>query len=313
MTYQTVEERQMSRYLLGQLGDQEQKQLEERLMTQNDSFEQLQVLEDELIDEYLKNTLSEKDREDFEKHFLSAPERHQKVRFATALRSYLATANEGKETEHSKVSLWQTFWAALRTPSPTLSYGLSLAMLAVLVGSLWMAGTIRHLNTEVAQIRTKQSLSREKEQQLQRQLEEQRGRSVELEQQLFLAQTQMPKVSDNSSDPVVALALTPGLVRDTGTLNKLTISSDTLLVALRLELADQTYENYRVMLQDSQGSEICIRNKVKPKRLGTNPFIILTFPADILPPDDYFLKLSGASKTGEFDPLGNYSFRVLRR
>jgi hypothetical protein len=312
MTYQTVEERQMSRYLLGQLGDQEQKQLEERLMTQDDSFEQLQVLEDELIDEYLKNKLSERDREDFEKHFLS-PERRQRLRFATALRSYVATANEGKEREHSKVSLWQTFWAALRTPSPTLSYGLSLAMLAVLVGSLWMAGTIRHLNTEVARVRTEQGSLQAREQQLQRQLEEQRGHSVELEQQLLLAQAQSPKVSENSSAALVALALTPGLVRDAGTSNNLTISSDTRLVALRLELADQTYESYRVVLQDSQGSEICILNKVKPKRLGTNPFITLTFPADILPPDDYSLKLSGASKTGEFDPLDNYRFRVVRR
>ena len=303
----------MSRYLLGQLGDQEQKQLEELLMTQDDSFEQLQVLEDELIDEYLKNTLSEKDREDFEKHFLSAPERHQKVRFATALRSYVATANEGKETEHSRVSLWQTFWAALRTPSPTLSYGLSLAMLAVLVGSLWMAGTIRHLNTEVAQIRIERSLSREKEQQLQRQLEEERRHNQELALQLNSAQGQGQKTPETASSALLALVLTPGLVRDSGTLQKLTISSDTQLVELKLELADHKYKTYRVVCQDSAGAEVFTFNKTKPKRVGSNVFVVLTFPADVLPSDDYSLKLSGETNTGELDPLYSYSFRVLSK
>jgi hypothetical protein len=84
------------------------RQIEEQLMTRDDLFQQLQVLEDELIDEYLKNTLSVRDREAFEKHFLSSPERHQKVEFAQAFRSYVAVANEGTEKEHSKSSFWQS-------------------------------------------------------------------------------------------------------------------------------------------------------------------------------------------------------------
>jgi hypothetical protein len=313
MSYDTAEEKQLCQYLLGKLAEDEQRQIEEQLMTRDDLFQQLQVLEDELIDGYLREALSEKDREAFEKHFLSSPERHQKVEFAQVFRSYVAVANEPAKKVPSKSSPWQTFWAALRTPAPVLRYGFPILLVGALAGGLRMGSTIQRLSTEVARVRTEQGSLQAREQQLQRQLEEQRGRSVELEQQLFLAQAQSPKVSENSSAAVVALALTPGLVREAGTSNNLTISSDTRLVKLRLELADQTYENYRVVLQDSQDSEICIRNKVKPNRLGTNPFILLTFSADILPPDDYSLKLSGASKTGEFDPLGNYSFRVVRR
>jgi len=265
MTHEKVEERQIGQYLLGQLGDSEQQQLEERLMTQDDLFEQLQVLEDELIDEYLKNTLSVQDREDFEKHFLSAPERRKKLRFA-AFRSYVATANEGTEKEHSKSSFWQTLWAALRTHSPTLSYGLPVAVLGAFLGCLWMAGTVRRLHTEVAQIRTEQGGWQEREQQLQQQLEEQRRRSQELEQQLVLAQAQGQKLPKTPLSTLVALVLTPGLVRDSGTSKRLTISSDTRLVELRLELADQKYENYRVVLQDDEGSEILALNKAKPEQ-----------------------------------------------
>ena len=238
MTHETAEEKQLCQYLLGKLAEDEQRQLEEQLMTQANLFEQLEVLEDELIDEYLRNTLSNKDREGFEKHFLSSPERHQKLRFAQAFRSYVAVANEGKEKEPSKSSLWQTLWATLRAQTPVLSYGLPVVILGGFLGGLWMAGTIQRLQTEVAQVRTEQGSFQEREQQLQQQLEEQRRRSQELEQQLALAQAQPKPGLENRLSAMVAFALTAGVVRDSGTSNRVTISSDTRLVELRLELGE---------------------------------------------------------------------------
>lgn len=312
MTYAKVWEKQIGQYLLGQLEDTEQRQLEERLMTQDDLFQQVQVLEDELIDEYLKNALSAQDRADFEKHFLSAPERRQKLRFAESFRSYVATAHEGTGKQPSKSSFWQTLWAGLRTLAPALRYGFAALLVGVLVGGLRMASTIQRLNTQVAQIRTEKGSLQEREQQLQQQLEEQRRRSQELEQQLALTQAPGHKRPETSLS-TLAVVLTAGLVRDSGTSNRLTITADTHLVELRLELADPKYDNYRVVLQDGEGSEIRAVNKAKPQRLGSNQYIIVTLAAKDLPTDDYLLKLSGASKTGELDPITSYSVSVRRR
>ena len=102
MNHHTAEEKQLCQYLLGKLAEDVQRRLEEKLMTQANLLEQLEVLEDELIDEYLRNALSDKDRESFEEHFLSSPERHQKLKFAQAFRSYVAVGNEGKEKEPSR-------------------------------------------------------------------------------------------------------------------------------------------------------------------------------------------------------------------
>ena len=311
MNHQTAEEKQLCQYLLGKLAEDVQRQVEEQLMTQDNLLEQVQVLEDELIDEYLRNSLSDKDREAFEKHFLSSPERRQKLRFAQAFRGYVAVANEGREKAQSKSSLWQTLWATLRAQSPTLSYGLPVAVLGTFLGCLWMASTIQRLHTEVAQVRTEQGSLQQKEQQLQQQLEAQRLRSVELEQQLLLAQPQGQKLPENLSARLVALVLTPGLVRDSsGSMKRLTVSSETRLVELRLELGDYKYESYRVVLQDIEGSEILTRNKVQPERSGSSQFLVLTLGAKDLPRGDYSLKVSGASKSGEFEPLVSYTFGV---
>ena len=186
MNHHTAEEKQLCQYLLGKLAEDVQRRLEEKLMTQANLLEQLEVLEDELIDEYLRNTLSDKDREGFEKHFLSSPERHQKLRFAQAFRSYVAVANEGKEKEPSKSSLWQTLWATLRdSRAPALSYGFPVAILGALLRLAcgWLALS-SDFTPRLLRFGLSKAVSQEREQQLQQQLEEQRRRSQELEQQL---------------------------------------------------------------------------------------------------------------------------------
>ena len=72
-------------YLLGQAGPAESSSFEERLITEKDFYDELTIAEDELIDQYLDGDLTGVEREQFESHFLSSPERRQKVRFGNAL------------------------------------------------------------------------------------------------------------------------------------------------------------------------------------------------------------------------------------
>lgn len=76
-------------YLLRLLGDEEQRKLEERLLTEDALFEELEIAEDVLIDRFLSGELSRTERDSFEKHFLAAPERQRNLRFAEAVRRNL--------------------------------------------------------------------------------------------------------------------------------------------------------------------------------------------------------------------------------
>jgi tetratricopeptide (TPR) repeat protein len=88
---QTInEEEAIKQYLLGRLPEDEKTRLEERLLTDDDFFERLNLAEDELIDEYLAGELDAENRQRFDKHFLAAPERQRKVRFSMALRKYVS-------------------------------------------------------------------------------------------------------------------------------------------------------------------------------------------------------------------------------
>src|ERR1051325_11559381 len=76
-------------YLLGQCDEAECEAVETMVFTDDDVFEELQVLEDEIIDEYLNDKLSPEARTHFEEHFLAAPERVEQLRFASTFDRYV--------------------------------------------------------------------------------------------------------------------------------------------------------------------------------------------------------------------------------
>src|SRR5258708_1812066 len=79
------------RYLLRQLTDEKQQEFEKRLLVDTDLFEELEVTEAELIDEYVAGKITGVERSQFEAQFLTTPARQQDLRFAKALSRYVGT------------------------------------------------------------------------------------------------------------------------------------------------------------------------------------------------------------------------------
>ncbi|MFL6214354.1 MAG: CHAT domain-containing protein [Blastocatellia bacterium] len=92
MTSLNEEERSLRAYLLGETALEEQRQIEERLLSDSDYVELLLIIEEALIDGYVGDTLSEREREQVEKHVLTTPKQWRKLRKAKALRRYVDNA-----------------------------------------------------------------------------------------------------------------------------------------------------------------------------------------------------------------------------
>ena len=76
-------------YLLQQLSAPDQQELELKLLTDTNFADELEIAEDELIDQYLTNELSNDDRARFEEHFLTTDERQRKLRSAQVIKRHL--------------------------------------------------------------------------------------------------------------------------------------------------------------------------------------------------------------------------------
>src|SRR5215470_20012244 len=78
-------EKLLTRYLLGNLPEEELLQVEGGFLSDDQSYERLLALENELFYDYAQNKLSPDEREQFEKRFLSSERNRQRARIASAL------------------------------------------------------------------------------------------------------------------------------------------------------------------------------------------------------------------------------------
>jgi len=86
MALNNRDQERIRKYLLGQLDDEEQQKIEDRLMLENDLFEELEISKGEIIGEYYAGELTAKERDWLEQHFLASPEGKSRRRFALALK-----------------------------------------------------------------------------------------------------------------------------------------------------------------------------------------------------------------------------------
>jgi hypothetical protein len=272
------EQQSLRKYLLGSLPPGEIAALEERLLTDGVFYDELLMVEDELIDQYLSGEQSPAERESFEAHFALTPERQQKVRFARALKKYLSRTDEleAQDVVIAEPSFSRPVSAAdpdknrrsflpFLPRNPVLAYSLAATFILVIGLVSWTAVN-----------RLKNPGSRE-------------------------------------AGKVLAVALTPGLSRsaDGGEIKKISISPGTDTIELQLELAKAEYATYRAEVLRSDRTTVTVIEGLKPVTASTKTSITVPLSASLFKRDDYSVKLAGKRADGVYEDLASYVFRVL--
>jgi DNA-directed RNA polymerase specialized sigma24 family protein len=109
------------RYLLGVVGDTERRAVEEQFFAPDADLNVLLQAEDELIDDYVRGTLSTSDRRLFESNFLCTRRRRQRLELVQSLVQVLAqtVSERSVSSENSGPSL--SFQEAVRSRRPERS------------------------------------------------------------------------------------------------------------------------------------------------------------------------------------------------
>lgn len=85
----TADKQEVRSYLLGVLDADRKTQLEEQILSTPRIYEELLLVEEELIDQYVAGGLAEHERQQFETHFLITAERQKNLRFGQVLKRYV--------------------------------------------------------------------------------------------------------------------------------------------------------------------------------------------------------------------------------
>lgn len=78
-------------YLLGTMEAESRAELEERILSDPAAYEEVLLIEEELIDQYVAGGLSKAEQQQFETHFLITEERQKNLRFGQLLKRYLSS------------------------------------------------------------------------------------------------------------------------------------------------------------------------------------------------------------------------------
>ena len=300
------------RYLLGELSEQERAGVEEEYFADDEAFERLSAVEDDLIDAYTLGQLSVTERRHFEQSLLLSSVQRERVRFA---RTLLHTVSGSDETvsniapQKRTASRRVTPFAFLKGRNPVVSLSVAaMLILAVLAG--WIL--IHNIN-----------LTRIEEQQTKVQAPPQDDKPADANTQEAsqrpkpIVQPQEPKeqpIPHTQSSRVLSFALVEGTVRDVGESNRLIIPEDAGAVRLDLTIGHIEHKSYRADLRMTEGKLVWRRSGISVN-LPTAGKSRLTFqlPANILRNGDYILTISGATKRGVSEVAGEYSFQVVRK
>jgi hypothetical protein len=288
------DDRQLIRYLLGLLPEDQAQHYDEQSIVDDDVAARLRLVENDLVDAYVRGALDQEFRQPFESFYLASPLRRDKVKFSERLLGAVDRASVAGAAVP----------AVPRTAARRSRFIWSLAPAAMLLlacGILFLQDA--RLRRVLVDAQRQSAALDGRAQDLAGQLEGQRAANDTIRQELDRVRAAEPialvlRAQTRAVGPVSVIALSPGV----------------RVVAFDLELEGSDFARYEVALKDPATNHIVWRSEpLTPVSSNRPPAIFVTVPASVLKPQHYLLELSGRNSAGAVDTVGSYAFQVLSR
>ena len=320
------------RYLLDQLSDEERNSLEEKFLENDELFDEISAIEDELYYDYKQGKLSAQEKIAFEKKFLATLQDLQKAEFAEA---FLNATNE-IVAEKTAPSLWQSISAFFTFSNASFRFGTALAsILSIFVVGIWIFKTLNNKPDDIAKvpevINTQtptptpidEKIIEEKQKQqedLEKKLAEEKQKSgqdankiKEIEKQKEKLQREIEanrnKIVAPETPPktFIALILSPAGINRSGgaktTKIKLTPEIKTINLTLAIK-KDFQNEDFKIVVRNVDNGSIILSSNAKT---GKKTAVSLGIPTKSLPRGAYEIVLISSADNEELD---SYYFNV---
>lgn len=318
---QRFDDQFLIRYLLGTLPEEEAERLDE-LSIADDAFAwRLSAVENDLVDAYVQGELSGDDLAQFKKSYLSSPKRLQKLDFAGALHSRNAktataavpaapagtvTSSQPKEVLENDL-LPPRRWFSV--PRLALQWGFAGGALAMLLMTSYLVLENARLRKQTTEAQGSQAAFGQREQELQRQLNDQRAANAAMSKELdSLRESQL---NLDQLKTLSAFLLPP--TRGAGRIPTLSVSPGTSLVVLLLSLESDDFPAYRVGLKDPATNQtVWHSGDLKVVSSGAIRTVSISFAAGLLKQQNYVIELTGVSAQGTAELIASYALKVVR-
>jgi len=301
MRSERVDETLLVGFLLGNLTEEEQVQVEDRAFADPNYLNMLDAVEADLIDSYVRGDLSPGDRRNFERRFMTSPGRLSKLEFARAL---ARVAAEGKATSSSvsHLSGWQALLILIRGWNPAFRMAMGMAALICIVGGSWLMVQNAAMRSRVAALEAQGRAMGLREQELRREL-------------AANSQQPPPAAPPPAPAPIIAtLVFVPGLTRAETNRSQLVLSGSTQIVRTEIQLeARDAYPRFRAELRTTGGQDVLTQDNLHERRTNGGYSVMLDLPASALTAGEYELALKGLAEGQSGADIAFYYFTVRKQ
>ena len=315
-------------YLLGELSPEEQNEFEDQYFNDDSLFEEISIVEDELIEAQVYGELSGSRLKRFKDQF-AEPVRQQKLDFTKALLQYAQAQPQlvpaaSIQTPPVRPSRLRLFFQQLVLAPRWLVLACALS---IVVGSISLIYLIR-ARREVNQLRNDRADLEQRARQLEEKSAAQDTRIEQLASELDrtregLKHGPQPAGSPEPSGPgqmagrsgnVATGVIIARLVRGgkPGT-QALRVSPAATVLRLQVIIEKGNHESYQLIIADD-GNEVFRQNQLKSQQTSNQNFISVEVPLrQISPGRRYLLTVSGVDSTGKAEEAGQTYFSFVRR
>jgi hypothetical protein len=295
----------LKKYLLGDLPPEERVRVEHDYFADPEHFEELVGVENDLIDSYVRGTLSDSQRQQFEQHYANRPERRTRIDFAMALSQ--AAQQQRESIAARTASPWSSLRSYFRIQPPQLQRALVSTALLLIGVLLWLQNYRLRRDLQMAQVTTNEL--RLQQDLLRKQIEQigalgQKAPQSDLESQV----TQIEPPAD------LTLRLN-AVVRGSGaSQGDLVIPENRPWIRLEMVLERDEFRTYdAVVMPPEQDREILRGRALSGHSIGGSAVVSWRFQSYLIQSGDYVVKLRGQTAAGKLEDVHSYSFRVARK
>ena len=302
-------------YLLGTLSDEEGVHLEEEFFSDDKTFEEIEIAEDELIDDYLRDDLTRAERDQFQKHLLRNSRITERVKFAELLQQASKSTGQRKSIKPEPVSWWSSLIAFFSTPQ---RLGGAFAVLAVVIAGGFLFADWLRLRDESRRLIAERAELQRQYNSLEGQLQTEKRQMNDERQSVEALGTRLDEALNNLPDRSDAVALLtplflfPGGSRGSGGSNDVILPSRLSIVRLQLALESNDYPHYTAVVSRAEGPVAFRKTNLKPATKQSLAVIDLRFPSTVLTNGDYIVNVDGV-RPGNSSFVATYNFRAVSK
>ena len=293
------------RYVIGASTAAECEEVERDYFERAEVLDQVSAAEEGLIDDYLSGRLPQGEREQFERHYLASPNHRTRIAVVRALKA-AASSDVSRRIENRNTATT----TSTRFSKRLAGWTAVAASLTILVATaIW---ALRTDSGDIVAVRTPSSAPATAPPAGATPATPPTPSSVEPSR----PSDSSPAVPDTRSPPpvVVAVTISPILVRSAGAQQTITIGKGTDIVRLRLRgQAGDRLTRGRSVIRTVTGREVWGGPVTATSALPRGELARVDVPASALPPDDYIIELIEVGADGGEVERHKYFLRVQGR